>query len=125
MKKWFEERHAPAAGTYLCRTIDIGDNQVKEFSFGKDSPFLFRLFIYKEGEVFRAFRNACPHYNVPLNHIPGDVFTSDGTQFLCMTHYAKFDTGTGLCTEGPCIGESLDQIPLHRDGQRLLIAEYD
>ena len=123
-KSWFEERHAPTPGTYLCLEAELVEGQVKEFSFGENSPFSFRMFVYKKGDEITAFRNACPHYNIPLNHVPGDVFTTDGKAFLCMTHFAKFDTGSGLCIEGPCKGESLDLIPLHHKDKQLFIGQY-
>ena len=121
MKAWFEQRHAPAPGTYLCQSGGIEECQVKEFRFGGDSPFAFRLFIYNDAGEFRAFRNSCPHYDVPLNHIPGDVFTTDHRYFLCSTHFAKFEKDSGLCVEGPCSGTALEPIPLQRKGDDLLI----
>lgn len=124
MNNWFEERHAPLPGTYLCRTSEIEAKEVREFCFGENSPFSFRLFIYNDEGEFKAFRNSCPHYNVPLNYTPGDVFTSDKSLFLCMTHFAKFDVHNGLCVEGPCKGQSLDLIPLNQDGDQLYIAPY-
>ena len=123
MKQWFEYKHAPAAGSFLCDkgAIKVGD--AKEFRFGGDSPFSFRMFIYNDNGEYRAYRNSCPHFDVPLNHIPGEVFTPDGKYFLCMTHHAQFDKISGRCVAGPCEGESLETIPLKQDGERLLIAD--
>lgn len=123
MKKWFEEEHAPPPGTFLCSKQDIDTGQVREFRFGENTNFRFRMFIYNDEGEFRAFKNACPHYDVPLNYIPDQVFSPDGKYFFCMTHSAKFDTGSGLCVEGPCEGQSLDVIPLVHDGERLLIGQ--
>lgn len=125
MINWYEQRHAPASGTLLCRTGDIGDGQVKEFRFGGQSPFAFRLFIYNDQGTYIAYRNACPHYDVPLNHIPGEMFTPDNQYFLCMTHCARFDKASGLCIDGPCVGESLEKIPLRREGTNLLVGEAE
>jgi nitrite reductase/ring-hydroxylating ferredoxin subunit len=125
MNKWQEQRHASASGTLLCKTLDIGAGQVKEFRFGGDSPFAFRLFIYNDQGKYIAYRNACPHYDVPLNHIPGKIFTSDNQFFLCMTHYARFDKGSGLCIDGPCVGDSLEKIPLRQDADSLLIGDVE
>jgi len=123
MKRWFEERHAPDPGTYLCTTGEIADKQVREFRFGQDTNFPFRMFIFNEGGTFRAYKNACPHFDVPLNHVPGDLFTEDGRYFLCMTHYAKFDTADGTCIEGPCEGDALDRIPLIQEEDRLVVGK--
>lgn len=122
MKKWHEYKNAPAPGTYLCDTGDIDNGQAREFRFGK-SPFDFRMFIYNDEGEFRGFRNSCPHFDVPLNHEPDRLFTLDGKYFLCMTHHATFDKHSGECVEGPCLGQALQSIPLHRDGERLVIAD--
>ncbi len=121
MKPWFEELNAPPPATYLCEASAIGVAEVKEFRFGADSPYAFRLFIYNDAGTLRAYRDACPHFNVPLNYVEGDVFTPDRSRFLCMTHYAKFALHDGSCTEGPCEGQGLRQIPLMRDGERVLV----
>jgi len=121
MKPWFEQRHAPLPGTYLCQTTDIGINQVREFCFGTDSPFVFRLFIYNDNGTFRAFRNSCPHYDVPLNHTTEDLFTSDDRYFQCMTHFAHFEKDSGLCVSGPCKGQALESIPIRLEAERLVI----
>lgn len=123
MKKWHNQRYAPDPGTFLCQTGDIGENQVKEFRFGGNSPFAFRMFLYNDGRAIRAYRNACPHFDVPLNHVPGEVFTADRRHFLCMTHHAMFEPCSGLCVQGPCVGESLEVIPLRREGEQLLVGE--
>jgi nitrite reductase/ring-hydroxylating ferredoxin subunit len=125
MKKWYEERHAPAPGAYLCDAGEVGAGEVREFRFGGDTNFPFRMFIYNDGGELKAYRNACPHYDVPLNHEQGKVFTPDGKHFLCMTHHAIFEPGTGLCVQGPCKGEALDTIPLRQDGDRLLVGTAD
>jgi nitrite reductase/ring-hydroxylating ferredoxin subunit len=121
MKHWTEYKNAPAVGTFLCESGEIGIKQAKEFRFGK-SPFDFRMFVYNDEGVFRAFRNSCPHFDVPLNHEPDYLFTPDGQYFLCMTHHATFDKTTGACVTGPCENQGLDNIPLLQDGSRLLIA---
>jgi nitrite reductase/ring-hydroxylating ferredoxin subunit len=123
MIMWHELRHAPKSGTLLCETSDIKAGEAKEFRFGGDSPFAFRLFIHNANGTFKAYRNACPHYDVPLNHTPGEVFTSDRQHFLCMTHYAKFETTHGRCVEGPCEGEFLEHIPLTQEGNLLFVGE--
>ncbi len=125
MNPWFEQRHAPPPGTYLCQKTEIDTNKVKEFRFGGASPFAFRMFIYNDDGVFRAYRNSCPHYDVPLNHNPDDLFSSDARYFQCMTHFAKFEKGSGACISGPCEGEALESIPIQQDGGNLLIERSD
>ena len=121
MTAWFQQRFAPADGTFLCDANEIPHGQVLEFRFGGDSPFAFRMFIYNDQGNFRAFRNSCPHFDVPLNHLPEELFSPDGRFFVCMTHNAQFDKHSGLCVAGPCAGEALESIPLRRDGDHLLV----
>jgi len=125
MQAWYEQRFAPAPGSFLCHTSEIDPGRVKEFRFGGDSPFAFRLFIYNDQGEYRAFRNSCPHFGVPLNHEPGELFTPDGQYFLCMTHHATFDKHSGTCVAGPCEGQALEHIPLRHDEGRLLVADPD
>jgi len=125
MKKWFEERHAPAPGTPLCSTEDIAAGEVREFRFGEKTNFVFRMLVHNHDGEFTAFKNACPHFDVPLNHTPEQLFTPDGQHFLCMTHYAKFNKVTGFCVEGPYEGEYMDIIPLTCHGKILAIGEPD
>jgi nitrite reductase/ring-hydroxylating ferredoxin subunit len=121
MIKWYEQRYAPPAGTFLCQAREIDTGTVKEFRFGSESPFAFRLFIYNDAGKFKAFRNACPHFNVPLNHTTKQLNALDSQHFVCMTHFARFEKGTGLCVSGPCEGQSLESIPLRQEGEFLLI----
>lgn len=122
---WYERRFAPAPGTPLCATAEIADGQAREFRFGGESPFAFRMFVYNDDGTFRAFRNSCPHFDVPLNHEPDYLFTPDGRYFLCMTHHATFDKHSGLCVVGPCEGQALEPIPLQRDGEKLRVGAVE
>jgi nitrite reductase/ring-hydroxylating ferredoxin subunit len=124
MRRWFEQRHAPQPGTYLCDATEVDSSQVREFRFGTDTHVPFRMFLYNDAGTLRAYMNACPHFNVPLNYLPGDIFTTDRRQFLCMTHYAKFNLHDGHCTEGPCEGDGLEVIPLRFDGGRVLVGSW-
>ncbi|MDC1529006.1 Rieske 2Fe-2S domain-containing protein [Gammaproteobacteria bacterium] len=121
MTQWFKQRHAPLPGTYLCQKTDIETYKVKEFPFGGASPFAFRMFIYNDNGTFKAYRNSCPHYDVPLNHSADDLFTSDKQYFQCMTHFAKFEKDSGACISGPCEGKALESIPIQQDDEALLI----
>ena len=112
MKKWYLERNAPTAGTWLCKVDDICTSEVAEFKFGENIKTLFRMFIFNDQGQLRAYMNVCPHFNVPLNVTPGEFFTSDRAQFMCSIHYAKFNVGNGECTDGPCEGMALEVIPL-------------
>lgn len=125
MKKWYQEKNAPQPGTYLCPVSDIPLNGVIEFSFGAQRKTLFRMFVYNDAGHLRAYMNVCPHFDVPLNVRPGEMFTSDHSQFMCAIHYAKFNIHDGHCTEGPCEGVGLEAIPLIITNESLYISTDD
>ncbi|MBQ0757121.1 MAG: Rieske 2Fe-2S domain-containing protein [Amphritea sp.] len=112
MKTWHLERNAPETGTRLCRVDEVSEDEVVEFKFGDNIKTLFRMFLYNDQGQLRAYMNVCPHFNVPLNVSPGEMFTSDRAQFMCSIHYAKFNLNDGHCTDGPCEGLGLEVIPL-------------
>ena len=62
-----------------------------------------------DGEEAFAWRNSCPHEpDVRLD--PGlGAMVRDG-QIVCYEHGARFETGDGLCTYGPCRGKVLDPV---------------
>lgn len=85
----------PTNGTIRCEAVS-GRHGVE---------FILRQ---EDGEAF-AWRNSCPHEpDVRLD--PGwGAFVRDG-QIVCHEHGARFETGDGLCTYGPCRGKVLDPI---------------
>ena len=74
MKNWYQERNAPELGTYLCDVSEIAEGQVREFHFGEQVRTLFRMFVYNDAGVLRAFMNVCPHFDMPLNNEPDQFF---------------------------------------------------
>jgi nitrite reductase/ring-hydroxylating ferredoxin subunit len=118
---WYERPHAPAAGTGLCRVLDIPDGQGKEFVFGTGKR-AFRMFAVRRGPAVRAYVNACPHFQIPLNHRPDTFVNAGATLIRCAAHYAMFRFEDGHCVDGPCAGESLEAIPISIDGDEIRIA---
>ena len=41
---------------------------------------------------------------------------------MCHGHGALFDIDTGVCTSGPCLGQSLTRVAIERDGEGTLWA---
>ena len=123
MKSWYLERHAPLPGTPLCDVDDIDEGGVRMFTFGESPRSRFRMFLHKGDGMVRAYMNACPHFNVPLNLEPEALFTSDNRQFMCSIHYARFNIEDGHCTEGPCQGLGLEKIPLRVVGGYVYVGD--
>jgi nitrite reductase/ring-hydroxylating ferredoxin subunit len=61
---------------------------------------------------FYAYINRCCHISVPLDCAENEFFTRDRCHLICLTHGATYEPNTGLCTDGPCIGEYLDVLPV-------------
>jgi len=57
--------------------------------------------ICHQGKLM-AYRNSCPHAGSPMDWLPGQFFSEDGSQLVCHTHDARFDPATGDCLSGPC-----------------------
>lgn len=69
----------------------------------------------------RAYLNECRHLPVPLDGGTGEVLDHTRRYLLCGTHGALYETASGLCIEGPCVGQKLVPLRLRRDGERLWV----
>lgn len=61
--------------------------------------------------VLMAYRNSCPHAGSPMDWLPGQFFSEDGTQLVCHTHDARFDPATGNHISGPACPHGLETLP--------------
>jgi len=68
----------------------------------------------------RAWRNVCPHAGSPLDWIPGQFFSEDGTQLVCHTHGACFDPASGDSLAGPC-ERGLYELPMREHGDAVQV----
>ncbi len=69
----------------------------------------------------RAYVNRCPHAGHPLNARPDEFLTNDHSLIMCRSHGALFETMTGTCVAGPCVGRDLLKIEVNVvDGYVLL-----
>ena len=95
--------------TKLCALDDIradGSNGFIAEIGGKDVA----VFAVRKDDQVYVYENVCPHYDTPLDVIPGEFLNDDDTHIECGTHLAQFRIEDGYCTEGPCAGDSLTQI---------------
>ena len=72
-------------------------------------------FVVRTPEGVRAWRNACPHWDIPMD--PDDLWDEDTQQIVCPFHGACFEPDEGLCTSGPPEGARLDPLGLKVDPQ--------
>ena len=92
----------------LCRLDDLAPNASR--GFGPPLGGFTGLFAVRTDTV-HVYVNACPHIGVGLDWAPDDFLTRDKQHIVCATHGALFAIETGLCTQGPCKGDSLETVP--------------
>ena len=113
----------PVTGTVLCKLSEIGDPGAKGFLFGDQHPY-FDLVVVRRGEDVYGYVNVCPHAGTPLEALPDRFLTEDRTELLCATHGARFRIEDGVCTDGPCQGQSLTVFPVHLEGDDIVVSPH-
>ena len=88
---------------------NIPDGTAKGFEI-TDENARFSIFIARNGSSVFAYENSCPHTGSPLDWVPDQFFCKNGKNLMCATHGAIFEVDTGLCIDGPCIGDSLRSL---------------
>jgi nitrite reductase/ring-hydroxylating ferredoxin subunit len=107
---------------FLCRTADIADPGTANVVLGQGEDELDVVIVKAAGRV-RAYINCCPHQFIPLETFPNHFLTEDRRHLVCSGHGALFELGTGLCTQGPCEGLSLDALGIVECEGSVFLAE--
>jgi len=69
------------------------------------------LILLRRGGQVNGYLNICPHAGNRLDYAPGK-FLLKNASLICAVHGAVFNQADGLCTGGPCRGQSLRAVPL-------------
>ncbi len=96
----------------LCRREEIPDGQAKGFA---PAAGFVGLFAIRRGDEVFVYVNSCPHVGVALDIMPDRFLNHRGTAIICAVHGAEFRIDDGFCTQGPCLGDSLEAIPASVD----------
>ena len=102
----------------LCKTTDIDDPGSKSFE-AKIKHETHSIFIVKKNGEFHAYYNQCPHTGANLEWQEDQFLDMDKELIQCATHDALFTIDTGECIAGPCVGDSLKEIPLKITGDEI------
>lgn len=98
----------------LCRLDEIPDGDSRGFDplrEGHDT-----MLVVRQGNALYAWRDACPHISgVPMAWRKDAYLNANHDRIVCSAHGAMFDIESGVCTLGPCLGQSLEPIPLVLD----------
>ena len=95
----------------LCHLDDLPDGDSRGFdphASGRDT-----IVVVRQGTALHAWANACPHHGTPMAWRKNAFLNAARDRIVCGAHGAQFEIDTGLCTLGPCLGQSLTPVPLH------------
>lgn len=109
----------------LCRAVDIPDYCAQGFDPNRRG--FDTLFVVRQGRYFYAYADVCPHYgDTSLPWKKDEYLDAAGENIVCAAHGALFNIRSGLCTSGPCKGESLRPISVIRESDdSLWVAQED
>jgi nitrite reductase/ring-hydroxylating ferredoxin subunit len=101
----------------LCRLDDIPDGGAiaLDARVGGEQE---NLIVLRRGGTVRAYLNICPHAGRQLDWAPGKFLLKDGV-LVCAAHGASFAADSGLCTAGPCRGQSLRAVAVELAGDEV------
>ena len=101
----------------ICRVDDIADRSGRGFTVTREGVET-DIMIVRLGRIVRAYVNVCPHLGLNLDWQPDYFFDFERRYILCGVHGALFRVADGVCVHGPCIGRSLESVPIEvRDGE--------
>jgi nitrite reductase/ring-hydroxylating ferredoxin subunit len=104
----------------LCRPEEIPPGTTASFpAIEEGARDLFAVHHFREGIMI--YVNACPHLGVPLDWLPGQFLTLDGTRIMCATHGAEFRIIDGYCVRGPCRGDALTKVQCTIEGGMIMV----
>ena len=97
---------------------EIAHGKSKKFTLRRGQRELEALLVNFEGKHF-AYINRCPHTGITLDWVNNQFFSSDNRYLMCATHGAVFEPPTGECIWGPCVGLSLQTVPVEIEEGRI------
>jgi nitrite reductase/ring-hydroxylating ferredoxin subunit len=103
---------------FITNAADLSENQSVKFAIpAKPEPR--EGFAIRHNGVVTAFYNECAHIPLPLDWDDNDFFTHDFKRIVCKNHGAEYDTQSGICKVGPCVGAHLKKIEVVEDADAL------
>ena len=105
-------------GKLVGRVGELNHGQSKKFTLRRGQRSLEAMLVNYEGNLF-AYINRCPHIGITLDWVDNQFFTVDSRYLICANHGAVFEPPTGECVWGPCVGASLQSVPLVIEGRKI------
>lgn len=100
------------ARIFLCQLDELNDPGSRGFD---EEVIGEGFFVVRRGEHVFAYRNSCPHTRAPLEWLPDQFLDFHGEYIECSLHGALFSLHEGRCLRGPCVGDSLQSLPVSVD----------
>jgi nitrite reductase/ring-hydroxylating ferredoxin subunit len=105
------------SGKLVGTVGELPHGKSKKFTMKRAGREFEALLVNFDGTHF-AYINRCPHTGITLDWVNNQFFSSDNRYLMCATHGAVFEPPTGECIWGPCVGLSLQSLPIETvDGQ--------
>ena len=102
------------AGKLVGSVGELEPGTSKKFTMRRGGRDFEALLINYRGDHF-AYVNRCPHTGITLDWVNNQFFSSDNRYLMCATHGAVFEPPSGECIWGPCVGLSLQSLPIEID----------
>ena len=102
----------------ICDTKDITGDSARRFIVKN----LDLIVMHRNGR-FYAYRNECPHMNLPLTNRSKGIIDKNQEHLVCMQHGAEFDIENGSCIKGPCQGMALESVRTKTNNGKLYLIE--
>ena len=109
-------------GQALIPLADVPEDDARGVTIRDGAKMRKFVVLRWKGETI-VYRNRCPHAGTPLDWIPDRFFDRSGTFIFCATHGASFEPDTGLCVDGPCVGDVLDRCKFTVEDGVVMLAE--
>jgi nitrite reductase/ring-hydroxylating ferredoxin subunit len=103
----------------LCRLDEIPDPGAK--GFPSTAGGFYGLFAVRRAGAVHVYVNSCPHIGVPLEPLPDRFLDTRKQLIVCSSHGARFRIEDGGCVSGPCLGQSLDAVPVRIVDGKLVV----
>ena len=101
-------------GKHVGTIGELEHGTSKKFTMRRGGRDLEALLVNYQGNHF-AYVNRCPHTGITLDWVNNQFFSSDNRYIMCATHGAVFEPPSGECIWGPCVGLSLQSLPIEID----------
>ena len=104
-----------------ARLDELDATGAREFTLHHQGQRLDGFLLRWTGHI-HAFVNRCPHTGVALNWLADQFFDVEVRYVQCSMHGALFEPDSGLCIHGPCLGQSLQAVPVRVEGDAIYVA---